>query len=132
MSGYPDYAAMSRYPGLFAAPRSGHRHLSPYALIMNLLERTDSFAPLFGDERGRSGPAGAVMVEPGEFIEMEIGYSEVCVRMRVAGQRLTVQLLEGAYPAVQLYVDGRKFSAPITPGEAGLYRDERGRHYYRR
>ena len=69
-------------------------------------------------------------IRPGEFTDMEIGFSEVACHMQVAGKLMTVQLLEDGRMA-QLYdADGRKFSAPITYGEAGIYRDGAGYYHY--
>ena len=68
-------------------------------------------------------------VEPGEMRPVVLPYSEVCMYMRVAGRRMNTQLLAepGRKPAVQLIDDsGRRFSFPITPGEAGFQEDENG------
>ena len=118
-------------------PRTARRAAVPvkdrsYVAGVKTTNRSASFDELFGETRGRRGPAGAIVILPGEFVELTVGYSEVCMHMRVAGQRMTAQLLDSRYPAVQLYQDGRPFSSPITPGEAGLYCDEHGRFYTRR
>lgn len=67
-------------------------------------------------------------VEVGESVMLRLPYSEVCMHMRVAGQVAIVRL-DGPNSAQILLPDGRPFSAPITPGEAGLYRDSLGSHY---
>lgn len=78
-------------------------------------------------------------IRPGERAEIELPFSEVCMHMRVAGTTMEVELVETpqylstafSYHA-QLYKDGAKFSAPITLGEAGIYRTEGpdGPHFY--
>lgn len=71
-------------------------------------------------------------VKPGEYFETEMPYSEVCMHMRIAGKVMRGELLDRQYPMVQLYdVDGRKYSSPITTGEAGLYEDSEGYYYYK-
>jgi hypothetical protein len=59
----------------------------------------------------------------------EMPYSEVCMHMRVAGRRMWIAGADGPLYGgidivarmIQLYDEhGRKFSAPITRGEAGL------------
>ena len=74
-----------------------------------------------GRWHGPEGPHGARRIE--------LPYSEVCMHMRVAGKRMWAQGADGplyggiaiAARMVQLYSnDGRRFSAPITRGEAGL------------
>ena len=79
-----------------------------------LQEHRDRFTDVFGPGRGLDGPAGAIVVRPGEFVEITVAYSEVRVHMRVHGQRMTVQLLEGRHPMVQLYRDGQS-SRPRSP-----------------
>jgi hypothetical protein len=79
------------------------------------------------------GPAPAKAqryVDVGDVVAMEIPYSEVCMSMQVAGKYMLVRL-QRPYEYVNaqlLYPDGREFSAPITPGEAGFY-FENGRYY---
>jgi hypothetical protein len=75
-------------------------------------------------------------VRVGETITHEVAYSEVAMHMRVAGTDMAMRLQSGGRGpwdfAVQLLnPDGRPFSAPILPGEAGLYRDDLG-HYVAR
>ncbi len=49
---------------------------------------------------------------------LSLPYSEVCMSMKVAGQVMLGELREN--DMVQLYeLNGRKFSFPITRGEAG-------------
>lgn len=68
-------------------------------------------------------------VEIGEIVRIEIAFSEVCMHMHVAGEVMNVRLQGEQYPCAQLLLDdGREFSAPITPGEAGFY-SEGGRYY---
>jgi hypothetical protein len=56
---------------------------------------------------------------PANAQRVVLPHSEVCMHMRVAGEAMWVAPV-GAYMA-QLYDDGgRKFSIPITRGEAGL------------
>jgi hypothetical protein len=62
----------------------------------------------------------------GERVPNEMPWSEVCIHMRVAGQVLEVEIIGEQYPMVQLYRDGREFSAPVTTGEAGVYEDSDG------
>lgn len=45
-------------------------------------------------------------------------HSEVCMHMGVAGKQADVLLLPK--DAAQIYIDGKKFSAPVTRGEAGV------------
>lgn len=70
-----------------------------------------------------------VYVEPGDTFSVVLPWSEVCLAMRVAETRMTCTLGTGDWPSVQLWKDGRRFSGPITTGEAGLYRDDAGRFY---
>ncbi len=68
-------------------------------------------------------------IMPGESALITLPYSEVCMSMGVAGRTISVQLsLDGRM--AQLYRNGRKFSAPITYGEAGIYRDGAGYYHY--
>lgn len=68
-------------------------------------------------------------VKPGESVRIRLPYSEVCMHMQVAGKRMLATLLEGhnGRAVVQLYTETAEYhSAPILPGEAGFYQDERG------
>lgn len=69
----------------------------------------------------------SVTIKPGETVSTILPHSEVCIHMRVAGKRANVELLNERM--AQLYIDGRPFSAPITYGEAGIYRNEDGTFY---
>jgi hypothetical protein len=70
---------------------------------------------------------GKRYVQPGEVVEQQLPWSEVCMSMRVADQTMRVQVTDGAYPMAQLErEDGSPFSFPITLGEAGLYQDAAG------
>jgi hypothetical protein len=68
-------------------------------------------------------------ITQGQRVPNVLPYSEVCMHMRVAGEVLEVELVGSAYPMAQLYKDGQRYSAPITTGEAGIYRDYDGRYY---
>ena len=70
-------------------------------------------------------------VQPGDVVRMEISWSEVCMSMQVAGKIMNVRFQSPhGYPNAQLLRDdGREYSAPITPGEAGFYFDE-GQYYF--
>jgi len=49
-------------------------------------------------------------------------YSEVCVHMKIAGKPMFVEMLDQRN--VQLYdLDHNKFSNPILPCEAGIFRN---------
>lgn len=73
-------------------------------------------------------------VQPGETVRMELSYSEACMHMEVAGTVMEVKLVANAFNPgacfAQLYKDGRKYSGPVTTGEAGFYQDEGGYYYY--
>jgi len=74
-----------------------------------------------------------VYVNPGERVEVVAPYSEACLAMRVAGTRMLVELLVSrhGFTSAQLYtVAGERFSAPVLPGEAGLFRDDQDRYYF--
>jgi hypothetical protein len=60
-------------------------------------------------------------VGDGEVFEITLPCSEVCSHMRVAGQRRTVRL-DNNTVFIQT-PQGTQFSAPVLPGEAGLYWD---------
>lgn len=62
------------------------------------------------------------------FMYAGLPFSEVCIHMHVAGMPAWVELVSDH--EAQLYVGGKPYSAPITPGEAGLLRDERGWYTY--
>lgn len=68
-------------------------------------------------------------VKVGETVKMEITYSEVAMHMRVAGKVMDVKLVSENM-AQLLRPDGSDFSFPITSGEAGFYRDERGIYFH--
>ena len=59
-------------------------------------------------------------------------YSEVCVHMKIAGTKMHCEFASNtSYPMVQLYTtDEKRFSAPVTTGEAGVYGDSRGFYTY--
>ncbi|HZF23999.1 MAG TPA: hypothetical protein VE030_11115 [Burkholderiales bacterium] len=69
-------------------------------------------------------------VAPGDVVRLEIPSSEVCMSMHVAGEVMNVRFQSPhSYPNAQLLMDdGREFSAPITPGEAGFYYED-GKYY---
>ena len=58
-------------------------------------------------------------VSAGERVWIMAPGSEVCVHLRVAGKFVEAELT-GDERGVQLYEDGRKFSFPILPAEAGF------------
>lgn len=64
----------------------------------------------------------------GERLVVELPFSEVNMYMRVAGERMEVALVN--WLMVQIFKDGRPFSAPITYGEAGIFKDENGYYTY--
>jgi hypothetical protein len=69
-------------------------------------------------------------VEFGETVTLYMPFSEVCMFMRIAGEAMQVRLqAPHGYANAQLFRNGREFSFPITPGEAGFYFEE-GRGYY--
>jgi hypothetical protein len=63
-------------------------------------------------------------VNPGDTIDIELPYSEVCMHLRVAGQARTVRVTERA--AEILDADGRPLTAPVLHAEAGIHRDDAG------
>lgn len=76
---------------------------------------------------------GAIRLSPGDTVRVELPYSEACMHLRVAGAVHDVELLRdgsGLGMAQVLDHDGRPYSFPITPGEAGIYMDRRGFYAY--
>jgi hypothetical protein len=69
-------------------------------------------------------------IRPGEVFTHRIGYSEVALHLRVAGQVLRMELLPQGH-SVQLYVGADRYSFPVLPSEAGLYWDNERKAYYR-
>jgi len=68
-------------------------------------------------------------IRVGERGRKYMGYSEVCMHMRVAGKPMDFEVVSPR--SVQLYRDdGTPFSFPITYGEAGLFRQDDGFYYY--
>jgi hypothetical protein len=66
-------------------------------------------------------------VVPGEKVRLELPYSEVCMHMQVAGK---VRDVEFRGTCAQIFDDdGREYSAPISPGEAGFMCEESGGYY---
>ena len=57
-----------------------------------------------------------------DAVLLEMPYSEVCMHMRVAGTMMWAQPVE-RHMAQLWTISGRKFSMPITRGEAGLRYD---------
>lgn len=82
----------------------------------------------------KNGDARFVRVSPGEVVMLELPYSEVCMHMRVAGAVHEVELIHesrsGLAMAQILDRDRRPFGGPVTPGEAGIYSDNRGFYAY--
>lgn len=68
----------------------------------------------------------------GDLVTIEVAHSEVAMHMQVAGTIMQARLLPAGdrWPCAQLYLDGREFSAPITPGEAGFYYDSERKQFY--
>ncbi len=56
---------------------------------------------------------------PGEIHRIRVPYSEVAMHMGIAGKVMPVKLSADGRSA-QLYHQGRKFSFPVLPGEAGI------------
>jgi hypothetical protein len=70
-----------------------------------------------------------VYLAPGQRVKAKMPWSEVCWHMRVADKEMLVELTAKKPPMVQLFkLDGGRFSFPILPGEAGIFRDHIG--YY--
>lgn len=65
-----------------------------------------------------------VRLSVGDVIRLRMPFSEVCMYMNLAGSARTVRLTEEM--AQLLDVNGAPYSAPITWGEAGIYRDAAG------
>lgn len=66
-------------------------------------------------------------VKAGDRVMKEMPWSEVCMHMRIAGKLFDCEVKDNS---VQLWKDGRVFSAPITHGEAGFYHDDNRGYYY--
>lgn len=69
-----------------------------------------------------------VYVKVGETVEKEMPYSEVMMHMKLAGKRMECHLTDSGM-MVQLTRQGRNYSFPVTPGEAGFYLDANGYYY---
>lgn len=63
-------------------------------------------------------------VNVGETVWVTLPHSEVCMHLRVAGQRRPVTVLSDG--AQIRHDDGSQLSFPVTHGEAGFYRDADG------
>jgi hypothetical protein len=82
--------------------------------------------------------ADPLSIRPGERAEIELPFSEVCMHMKVAGKRLPVELVETpqylsehfSYHAQIFDADGNKMGAPVTLGEAGIYRTDANFFYH--
>jgi hypothetical protein len=61
----------------------------------------------------------------GESITVTLPYSEVCMHMKVAGKQMTV-ILQSPWQAQLFDQEGKPFSFPISPGEAGIMWDDKG------
>lgn len=75
-------------------------------------------------------------IKVGDKIYKEMGYSEVCVHMRVAGKVMKAEIVSSR--AVQLHTFNdedelaeQPFSFPILLGEAGFYEDVEGIYYHK-
>lgn len=72
-------------------------------------------------------------LDPTKAVLIELPHSEVNMHMQVAGKGMLVQLqanADGCHSAQLFTCDGRKFSGPITTGEAGLRWDNINNQYY--
>lgn len=72
-------------------------------------------------------------VKAGDHVLVEMPYSEVCMHMRIAGKPRVIEVIESKAwgHTVQIYDrEGRKFSAPILTGEAGVYGHGNGLYVY--
>lgn len=69
-------------------------------------------------------------IEPGDFVEAYLPASEVCMSMGLAGKRAVLYLMENGL-MVRLLRPGTltTLAAPITYGEAGIYRRADGTYY---
>jgi len=70
------------------------------------------------------------MIVPGEPGQAVMPHSEVCTHLGIAGRVMSFVFLPRAEGLQLLHASGRAFSIPITPGEAGIHRDHRGRYSY--
>lgn len=63
---------------------------------------------------------------------VELPFSEVCMHMRVAGHFHRIELVRERDIAMVRIYDRRDCAvgAPVTTGEAGVYRDEQGFYIY--
>lgn len=66
----------------------------------------------------------------GERVTLEMPWSEVCMHMQVAGKVMQAEIQPSGYSAQLYTLDGRVFSAPVTTGEAGFYREDERFYYY--
>jgi len=69
------------------------------------------------------------VIEPGQHGMGRMPCSEVCLQLGVADEVMQFWFLPSGQ-SVQLLRGGQFFSFPILPGEAGIYRDDDGSHYY--
>ncbi len=69
-----------------------------------------------------------VYCDPGHRGSKRMPWSEVCIHMGVADQWMNFTVL--ADGTVQLFQDGRPFSAPILSSEAGLYDNDDNEHRF--
>lgn len=79
-------------------------------------------------------PPPVKYAQPGETVTLELPWSEVCMSMHVAGRTAQVRLEpcdDHGRCVAQIFDDnGRPFSFPVLPGEAGFYRNTDGWYYY--
>ena len=78
-------------------------------------------------------PPQRVAVRPGDVVRLEMPASEVCLHMGISGQ-VWFARLSGTGRGVELFrteaeADDRPFGIPVTPGEAGVFRDGHGGFY---
>lgn len=69
-------------------------------------------------------------IKPGEKGRGMMPWSEVCMHMRVSDTVMEFELLETGEMVQLIAGNGEKFSAPILPGEAGIYQDGKKRLFY--
>jgi hypothetical protein len=73
----------------------------------------------------------ATPVVPGQRYTVVFPHSEVCMHMRIAGTVGQIEVIpSGQWYAVQCYVNGLPFSAPVLLGEAGVFTGTEGLYTY--
>lgn len=67
-------------------------------------------------------------IEPGKRYLLPMPASEVMIYMGLVDELMEVELLPSG--GVQLFKDGKPYSLPVLPGEAGMYDDHTTGQYY--